>query len=55
MPTKREISAVMKIMGAKGGAAGRGTAKARSTDQARAAAMARWAKAKKKKRGSSKS
>jgi hypothetical protein len=45
----------LSAMGKKGGAAGRGTAKARSTEQARAAALARWAKTKKKKRGSSKS
>lgn len=43
-PTEDEIKQVAKLMGAKGGAAGRGAAKARPSEQARAAANARWAK-----------
>lgn len=32
-----------KLLGAKGGAAGKGKAKARSSEQAKAAALKRWA------------
>ena len=39
-----------KLLGAKGGAAGKGSAKARSSEQARAAALAGWEKRKAAKR-----
>ena len=39
-----EVKKAASVLGAKGGAAGRGASKARTSEQARAAANARWAK-----------
>lgn len=43
------VTEYLRQIGAKGGAAGRGSSKARSSEAARAAVQARWAKAKRRK------